>query len=64
MNAFIAAIFGFVRETRAETRKVVWPTRQFVLAAMVIVLILVALTGLYVMFVDFILGKFIGLVVK
>jgi preprotein translocase subunit SecE len=50
----------FFKETRAETKKVVWPDRRYVMVATIIILILVFIIGLYVMFVDLVFVKIFG----
>ena len=48
---------NFFKETRAEMKKVVWPSRQYVTSATVIILIIVILVGIYVMLTDFALAR-------
>ena len=60
----IGFLVKFVKETRAETKKVVWPDRRYVTVATIIVLVLVILTGLYVMLVDFGFAKIFGALFK
>jgi preprotein translocase subunit SecE len=57
-------IIKFLKETRAETKKVVWPDRRYVAVATLIILVLVAITGVYVMTVDFIFSKIFGLMFR
>ncbi|MBN3032738.1 MAG: preprotein translocase subunit SecE [Candidatus Saganbacteria bacterium] len=51
-------VLGYFKETLAEMRKVVWPDQRYVSVATTIILALVFLTGVFVMAVDFGLGKF------
>jgi preprotein translocase subunit SecE len=44
---------SYLKETVAEMKKVVWPDRRYVTTATIIILILVVLTALFVMLVDF-----------
>jgi preprotein translocase subunit SecE len=46
-------ILGYIKETLAEMKKVVWPDRRYVMVATVIILIIVIATSLFVMFVDY-----------
>jgi len=46
-------IQAFLKETQAEMKKVVWPDRRYISVATVIILVLVFLTGIFVMIVDF-----------
>ncbi|MBU0502740.1 MAG: preprotein translocase subunit SecE [bacterium] len=64
MKDLIGKLIGFLKETRAETRKVVWPERRYVMVATVIILILVVVTGLYVMTVDLVFAKIFGFLLK
>jgi preprotein translocase SecE subunit len=50
-------IIGYLKETLAEMRKVVWPDQRYVTVATIIILVLVALTGVFVLTIDFGLGK-------
>lgn len=53
----IARIKQFLKETEIESKKVIWPDRKYVVAATIIVLIIVMVSSLYVMFLDFGLAK-------
>jgi preprotein translocase subunit SecE len=57
-------IVRFLKETRAETKKVVWPDRRYVAVATLIILVLVVITGIYVMTVDFVFSKIFGLLFR
>ena len=46
-------LLTYLRETQVEMKKVVWPDRKYVIAATTIILVLVILTGLFIMLVDF-----------
>jgi preprotein translocase subunit SecE len=48
--------FAFLREVRAEARKVTWATRQEVTVSTIMVLIMVAIATLFFFIVDLILG--------
>ena len=54
----------FIKETRAETKKVVWPNRKYVTAATVIILLVVVITVIYVSFVDLALSNILGALIK
>lgn len=45
-------IVSYLKETIAEVKKVVWPDRRYVTVATIIILVLVILTGVFVMLVD------------
>jgi len=57
-------IIGYFKETLAEMRKVVWPDQRYVTVASVIILILVFITGAFVMLVDWGLAKVFAALVK
>jgi preprotein translocase subunit SecE len=54
----------YFKETRAETKKVVWPDRRYITVATIIILVLVIVTGLYVMLVDYAFVKIFGFLIK
>ena len=47
--------FQFLQQVRAETAKVVWPSRREVLLTTVMVFIMAALTAVFFFFVDWII---------
>jgi preprotein translocase subunit SecE len=49
------ALVGFARESRAEVRKVVWPTRQETVQTTLMVIMTVILLGIFLWIVDLIL---------
>jgi preprotein translocase subunit SecE len=55
-------VINYLREIKAESKKVVWPGRQYVTAATIIVFIIVFLVVVYVMVVDFCFARFFSLV--
>ena len=48
-------IVGFGRESRAEVRKVVWPTRQETIQTTLMVLVAVIVLGIFLWFIDMML---------
>ncbi|MFN3954080.1 MAG: preprotein translocase subunit SecE [Pararhodobacter sp.] len=56
----------FIQQVRAETAKVVWPTRREVTVSTIMVLVLSALTAVFFFFVDWMirigLGALLGAV--
>jgi preprotein translocase subunit SecE len=44
--------WGFVRDSRAEVRRVVWPTRQETLQTLLAIIVAVLVTGLFLWAVD------------
>lgn len=54
---------NFLRETRDELKKVVWPTRQEVIRLTGVVIIVSVFVGIFLGGTDFILTKLIELIV-
>ena len=57
-------IIKYFKETRAETKKVVWPDRRYVSVATVIILIISIITSIYMMLVDWGFTKLFKLLLK
>ena len=58
------AVFRYFRETRAELRKVVWPSRQEATRLTIIVVsVLIALSA-FLGVVDYLFARLIGLIVR
>ncbi len=55
---------GFLRETRDELKKVVWPTRNEVIRLTTVVIIVSAIVGGYIGGIDFLLTKLLSVVIK
>jgi len=53
-------IVNFLKEIKSESKKVVWPGRDYVTAASIIVLVIVFLVAGFIMLVDFGFAKFFG----
>jgi preprotein translocase subunit SecE len=51
-------LINYLKEIRSESRKVVWPGRNYVTAATIIVFIIVLLVALFIMVIDFGFAKF------
>lgn len=49
------SIVGFGRESRAEVRKVVWPTRQETIQTTLMVVVTVIILGIFLWFIDMML---------
>lgn len=64
MKDLFAKAVKFLKETRAETKKVVWPNRRYVAVATLIILVLVMITGIYVTFVDLALSRIFAFLIK
>jgi len=55
-------IWGFVKESRTEVRKVIWPTKQETMQATMMVVALVFLVGLFLWLLDMFLFWGVGVV--
>ena len=60
----INKLIQFLKETRSETKKVVWPDRRYVMVATAVILVLVVITSIYVMSIDIIFTRIFGLLLK
>ena len=60
----MTAASTFIKETRSEAKKVIWPDQRYVLAATVIILIIVFVTGAFVMSIDYVFGKMFAYLMK
>jgi preprotein translocase SecE subunit len=60
----IDKVIVFGKEVRSESKKVVWPGKQYVTAATIIVIIIVFLVAFFIMFLDFSFAKFFALFAK
>ena len=64
MKDVVAKTKSFLKETRAEAVKVIWPDRKYVTAATIIILLIVFVTGFFVTFLDYFFGKVFSLFMK
>lgn len=55
---------SFLRETRDELKKVVWPSRAEVIRLTIVVILVSAIVGFYIGGIDFILTKVMSAVIK
>jgi preprotein translocase subunit SecE len=53
---------AFLREVRAESRKITWATRQEVTVSTILVLIMVGLAALFFFISDWVIGNLVRLV--
>ena len=58
------AIVRYFRETRAELRKVVWPSRQEATRLSIIVISVMIALSAFLGVVDFLFARLIGLIVR
>ena len=51
-------IIAYLKEIQSEAKKVIWPGRQYITAATIIVLVIVVLVASFIMVVDYGFAKF------
>ena len=64
MKDIFGKLVKYIKETRAETKKVVWPDRRYVAVASVVIIFLVVIIGLYVMAIDVTFSRIFGVLLK
>ena len=55
----IRKLIQFLKEVKAETKRVSWPSRRDTIAGTVVVLVIVFITAFYLGIVDFVLSQLI-----
>jgi len=60
----IANVQKFIGEVTVELKKVSWSTKQELIDATWIVLISTFVLGIYIGVIDFVLSKFLGLIIR
>ena len=60
----IGGLQGYIRETQVEAKKVAWPSREHVVSASVLIVILVLVIAFLTGFLDFIIGEVISSLIK
>ncbi len=61
---WISFAVNFLKETRSETKKVIWPSKQYIIAATVIVIFIVIASGIYISVIDWAFAKFFKAILK
>ncbi|MEN6508004.1 MAG: preprotein translocase subunit SecE [Deltaproteobacteria bacterium HGW-Deltaproteobacteria-1] len=59
IKLFVDKAMQFVSQAKAELKKVTWPTRKQTLASTGVVMVIVAITAVYLGIIDFILAKLV-----
>ena len=59
IKLFVDKAMQFVSQAKAELKKVTWPTRKQTLASNGVVMVIVAITAVYLGIIDFILAKLV-----
>lgn len=57
-------IKNFFKEVKVELKKVVFPSREEVIGSTKVVVVLVLIIAVFLGMIDFILSKFIGMVIR
>ena len=60
----VQVIKQYLKETLVEMKKVAWPDRRYIIVATLIILVLVCITAVFVMAVDFALAKIFGVLMR
>jgi preprotein translocase subunit SecE len=60
----MATPIAFLRETRDELKKVVWPSRQEIIRLTAVVITVSLIVGIFLGGLDFIFVKLIGIIIK
>jgi preprotein translocase subunit SecE len=58
------SVSKFIKEARAELRKVVWPTKKQLVNLTIIVLGVSLVTGLFIGGLDYVFTQLVGLIIK
>jgi preprotein translocase subunit SecE len=62
-KGFLARITNYTQETRDELRKCAWPTLNELKGSIVVVMITVAILGVYVVGIDFIIAQILRVII-
>ena len=60
----MASPIAFLKETREELKKVVWPTRDHIIRSTIVVILLSLIVGIFLGGLDFVFTKMIEIIVK
>ena len=63
-KGFISSFTKFIRDVRAEMRKVTWPGRKELFSYTAVVFISVTLAAFLIWIVDIALGQVLGLIIR
>ncbi|MFA4966994.1 MAG: preprotein translocase subunit SecE [Candidatus Margulisiibacteriota bacterium] len=64
MNNIQKKIVDYVKETRAEVKKVTWPDRRYVTAATIIILLIVIVFAVFIMILDWGLARLFMMITR
>jgi preprotein translocase SecE subunit len=63
VKGIVNKVKQFLREVRAELKKITWPSRKETIASTVVVIVIVLISGVYLGIVDAILSRLIRYIV-
>ena len=64
LNNLFQKIINFIKESRAELRKVTWPNRKQLISSTVVVMITVALVAVFLGIVDLIFSRIVTMILQ
>ena len=64
LNNLFRKIINFIKESRAELRKVTWPNRKQLISSTVVVIITVALVAVFLGIVDLIFSRIVTIILQ
>jgi preprotein translocase subunit SecE len=64
LNNLFQKIINFIKESRAELRKVTWPNRKQLISSTVVVIITVALVAVFLGIVDLIFSRIVTIILQ
>jgi len=64
LNNLFRKIINFIKEARAELRKVTWPNRKQLISSTVVVMITVALVAVFLGIVDLIFSRIVTMILQ
>ncbi|MFH1397863.1 MAG: preprotein translocase subunit SecE [Candidatus Omnitrophota bacterium] len=64
MIAIINKPINFIKEAKAELSKVAWSTREELIGATIVVIVITAIMGIFIGIVDVLLSKGLSLILK
>ena len=64
LNKLFQKLINFIKESRAELRKVTWPNRKQLISSTVVVIITVALIAVFLGIVDLIFSRIVTIILQ
>lgn len=64
LNNLFQKIVNFIKESRAELRKVTWPNRKQLISSTIVVIITVALVAVFLGIVDLIFSRIVTIILQ